>query len=155
MTTVGREKSRDNMTTENMTITKPGASRYVNAVCVEVQDMGVTTTKFGKKPMVKFTFEIDEVNKYGSKRRLTRMFHKHFHPMSALSAVAKSWCDRDLAAEEESAGEVDLESFVDVPACIKIEPGNVKDGVRYENIVEVLALNDDEVKSTCEPEDND
>jgi hypothetical protein len=123
---------------------KPTASPYVDAVCVAAEDMGVMTTKFGAKPMVKFTFEIDRLNEYGEKRRLTRLFHKHTHPKSAWSIAAKSWLDRDLAAEEENLGEVDLTSFVDEPACLKIEPGAVYDGKRYENIAEILGRDDDE-----------
>ena len=132
---------------------KPSASLFVNAVCVAVEDMGIMTTKFGAKPMVKFTFETDQENEFGQKRRLTRLFHKHTHPLSAVSLAAKSWCERDLAAEEENIGEVDWQSFVDSPACIKIEPGAVKDGKRFDNIVEILALPDEEVEATCEPKE--
>jgi hypothetical protein len=133
---------------------KPAASLFLNTKCVAVEDMGIMTTKFGSKPMVKFTFETDQVNEYGTKRRLTRLFHKHFHPLSALSVAVKAWCARDLAAEDEN-GEVDLETFVDVSANIKIEPGAEKAGRRYDNIVEILPLNDDEMEPACEPKENE
>ena len=132
---------------------KPAASQFVNSKCAVVEDMGIMTTKFGKKPMVRFTFETDQVNEFGQKRRLTRLFHKHFHPMSALSVMAKTWCERDLAAEEEAGG-VDLQTFVDSPACIKIEPGAEKGGRHYDNIVEILPLKD-EIEPACEPKDNE
>ena len=134
---------------------KLSASPFVNAMCIDVEDMGVMNTTFGKKPMVKFTFEIDELNEYGNKRRLTRLFHKHFHPLSALSTAARKWADRDLAAEDENIGEVDLESFIDMPACIKIEPGAEKGGRRYDNITEILPLNDDEIETIGEPKDTE
>jgi hypothetical protein len=134
--------------------TKCAASTFVDAKCVSVEDMGVMDTKFGKKPMVRFTFETDQVNEFGQKRRLTRLFHKHFHPMSALSVAAKSWCERVLAVEEESGG-VDLQAFVDSSACIKIEPGAEKGGRHYDNIVEILPLKDEEIETTCEPKDNE
>ena len=133
---------------------KSDASYFVNAKCVDVEDMGIMTTKFGKKPMVRFTFETDQVNEFGTRRKLARLFHKHFHPMSALSVAVKAWCARDLAAEDECGG-VDLETFVDTTAFIKIEPGSVKDGRRYDNIVEILPLNDGKTKPTCEPKDNE
>jgi hypothetical protein len=131
---------------------KPSASPYINAVCTAVEDMGVMTTQYGKKPMLKFTFEIDELNQYGEKRRLTRLFHKHFHPLSALSVAAKAWCDRDLAAEEENIGDVDLQSFEDTPAKLKIEPGAEYNGKRYDNITEILPLDDDDdaANENCE-----
>jgi hypothetical protein len=135
--------------------TKPTASIFVNAVCVDVEDMGQMTTKFGTKPMVKFTFETDQTNEYGTNRRLTRLFHKHFHPLSALSTAARSWCQRDLEAEEENIGEVDLQTFIDMPATIRLEPGAMKDGKRYDNIAEILPLEKEEVKETCEPKENE
>ena len=128
----------------------PQASQYFKAVCIAVEDMGVMETVFGKKPMVKFTFEIDQVNEFGEKRRLTRLFHKHFHALSALSVTAKSWCDRDLTAEEENIGEVDLQAFVDLSARIKLEPGAEKNGKRFDKISEILPLNDDEAGMRCE-----
>ncbi len=114
--------------------------------------MGTVNTKFGPKRMVKFTFETDQANEFGSKRRLTRLFHKHYHPLSALSVAARAWCERDLAAEDEDGG-VDLQIFVDMLGLLKIEPGAMKDGRRYDNIVEILPLNDDEIETNCEPEE--
>lgn len=139
----------------NINAAKPAASLFANAKCIAVEDMGVMATRFGTKPMVKFTFETDQVDEFGAKRRLTRLFHKHHHPLSALSLAAKSWCKRDLAGEDENTGEVDLQTFVDMPACIKLEPGSVKDGRRYDNIVEILPLNDEGVEATCEPKENE
>ena len=133
--------------------TKPCASATVNAVSLAVEDMGVMNTKFGKKPMVKFAFETDQVNEYGTKRRLTRLFHRHTHPMSAVSVAVKSWCGRDLAAEEDNVGEVDWQQFVGLPARLKIEPGKMKDGRRYENIVAILPPADDAPEAVCEPKE--
>jgi hypothetical protein len=135
--------------------TQPCASPCVKATCVAVEDMGVMTTKFGRKPMVKFTFETDEVNEFGYKRRLTRLFHKHFHPMSALSTTAKRWCNRDLAAEQENIGEVDLQSFVDSAAQVRLEPGIVKDGKCFERIAAILPPDHEEVQEARELEDNE
>lgn len=134
---------------------KPCASPYVDAVCVAAEDMGVMNTKFGKKPMVKFTFEIDRLDEYGAKRRLTRLFHRHTHPLSAVSVAVKSWCGRDLAGEETNLGEVDWSSFVDSSARLRIEPGAVKDGRQYENIVEIMPPADDAAEAACEPQEND
>jgi len=133
---------------------KRDTSLLLSAECIAVEDMGVMDTKFGKKPMVKFTFETDQTNQYGQKRRLTRLFHKHFHSMSALSTAAKAWCNRDLAAEDECIG-VDFQTFVGSPALIKIEPGAEKGGRHYDNIVEILPINGEEVEMACEPKDNE
>lgn len=132
---------------------KPFASRHVNTDCVSVEEMGIVNMGFGPKPMGKFAFESDEVDEQGRKRRYTRLFHLHTHPMSAVSIAAKSWCDRDLAAEEEDQGKVNWQSFVGRRACLKLEFGAVKDGKRYENITEILEVRE-RVNGNCEPKES-
>ena len=139
---------------KNSIETKPSTSATVKAVCVAVENMGVMDTPFGKKPMVKFTFEIDELNEYGSKRRLTRIFNRNVHPMSAVSEAVKTWCGRDLAAEENYLGGVDWSAFVDSEARLRTAPGNVKDGRHFENIVEILPPADDDAKASNETKGN-
>jgi len=104
---------------------------------------------FGRKPMGKFTFESNEVSEYGGKRRYTRLFHLHTHPKSAVSQAAKSWCDRDLAAEEENQGKVNWQSFVGKRACLKLEPSLGKNGNSYENITQIRRVDE----TTCEPKE--
>ena len=115
--------------------------------------MGIMTTRYGSKPMVKFTFELDEPDGFGGKRRLTRLFHNHTHPKSAVSAAVKKWCDRDLQDEEENGG-TDWQSFVNQPACIRIEPGNIVGNRHYENITDIVPLNDGEIGNN-ETKEND
>lgn len=94
-------------------------------------------TKFGPKPMLRFTYESEEINEYGSKRRYTRLFHKHAHEKSSLSIAVKSWTGRNLSSEADDIDEIDFQTFVKLPARLTLEPGNVKDGKRYENIVNI------------------
>lgn len=120
-----------------MAIIKSGktkSSRQVDTLCASVEDMGIVETKFGSKPMLRFTFESDELNEYNSKRRYTRIFHKHAHEKSSLSVAVKGWTGRDLATEAEDIDNVDFKTFVKLPARLTLEPGNIKDGKRYENI---------------------
>jgi len=137
----------------NINAAKPSASHYVSAVCAAVEDLGVISTKFGIKSMVKFAFDTDELDEYGQKRRLTRLFHRHTHPLSALSTAVKSWCDRDLAAEEECQGRVNWQSFVGTGASLKLVPGAVKDGRCFDNITEILPLRDEGAELDCEPQE--
>ena len=130
---------------------KPSASRYVNTGCASVEELGVVDMGFGPKPMGKFTFESNEVNEYGSNRRYTRLFHLHTHPKSAVSQAARTWLDRDLAEEQESQGEVNWQSFVGMPARLKLEPRLGENGNCYENITEILGVSEDEVSGACEP----
>ncbi len=126
-----------------MAIIKPAkgnSSRQVDTLCVSVEDVGIMATKFGSKPMLRFTYESQELNEYGSKRRYTRLFHKHAHEKSSLSIAVKSWTGRDLANEADDIDEIDFQAFVKVPARLTLEPGNVKDGKRYENIVNIEGM---------------
>ena len=123
------------------------------AECVAVEEMGIVSMKFGRKPMIKFAFEIDEENQFGQKRRLTRLFHLHTHPLSAVSLAVKQWCGRNLADEVEYLGGVDWQSFVGERARIKLEPGAVKGDKCYENIVEILASDDEAWNPSCEIDD--
>ncbi len=113
---------------------KTKSSRQVDTLCASVEEMGIVETKYGSKPMLRFTFESDELNEYNNRRRYTRLFHKHAHEKSSLSVAVKAWTGRDLATEADDIDDVDFKTFVKLPARLTLEPGNVKDGKRYENI---------------------
>ena len=108
----------------------------VNAKCVEVDDLGVVETDFGKKPMVRFVFEVTSEDGSAG-RRLWRSFHKNFYEKSALWGAVKSWCGRDLA-EEYKIGEPDLNEFTGETATLKIETRVGRQGTSYENITAIL-----------------
>ena len=126
------------ITMETITTTKPTASPVINAVIVAVEDLGTVETPFGKKPQVKVTFESDLVNDFGGQRRFVRTFNKFFHVKSALCIAVKSWSGCDLAAELENIGEVDLQSLVDDPVQLKLEPITTKSGKPFDKIVDIM-----------------
>ena len=123
---------------ETITTTKPTASPTVNAVIVAVEDLGTVETPFGKKPQVKVTFESDLANDFGGQRRFVRTFNKYFNAKSALSIATKAWSGRDLAAEMENIGEVDLQSFVDDQVQLRLEPITTKNGKPFDKIVDIM-----------------
>lgn len=112
--------------------------KVVNAVCVEVADLGEVETPFGKKPQVRFVFESDVENEFGEQRRFVRTFNHHFHEKSSLSLAVKSWSGRDLAAEMENLGEVDLQSFVGDQVRLTLEAITTKSGKPFDKIVGCL-----------------
>ena len=114
-------------------------TNVVNAVCVEVEELGMVETPFGKKmPQVKFTFESDALNDFDEQRRFVRTFNKFFNDKSALSISVKSWRGRDLTAEEKNIGEVDLQSLVGDQARLKLETVKTKKGRPFDKIVAIL-----------------
>ncbi len=112
-------------------------------------------TKFGPKPTLRFTFESDEINEYGSKKRYTRLFHKHGHEKSSLSVAMKSWTGCDLVHDADEIDEVNWKSFEKLPACLTLEPGNVVCGKQYYNIVEIAGVKIEAAKPEPAPEIED
>ena len=136
-------------------VATPQASPIVNAVCVAVEDLGTVQTPFGMKPQVKFVFESDAVNDYGEQRCFVRTFNKFFHEKSALSIAVKSWLNRDLAAENEKVGEVDLQSFVDGQARLQLEAIKTSSGKPFDKVVAILPPGAVEVQPTKRNENQD
>ena len=130
-----------------ITPTQQGTGRIVNALCVDGLDLGTVKTPWGNKPQVKFVFETDEQDAYGEHRILVRTFHKHTHPMSALSIAVKSWCGRDLE-QEEAIGTLDLTSLVGEQVRLKLQPTLTKNGGSFDKIVEFLPPGEVHVQPT-------
>jgi len=116
----------------------PNASNIVNAVCVEVEELGTVATPFGDKPQVKVTFDSDVLNEHGGQRRFVRTFNKFFNDKSALSIAVKSWLNRDLAIENETQEDVNLQSLVGQQAKLKLEPIVTKSGNPFDKVAEIL-----------------
>jgi hypothetical protein len=130
---------------------KKNSSRTVNALCASVEDLGVMPTKFGPKPMLRFTFESDEVNEFGDKKRYTRLFHKHGHEKSSLSVAMKGWTGCDLVHDADEIDEVNWKAFEKLPASLTLEPGNVVNGKQYCNIIEISGVKAEPAKPEPEP----
>jgi hypothetical protein len=126
------------MDTVIITPIQQASETIVNAVCVDVVDLGTVKTPWGNKPQVKVVFETDLLDQYGEQRILIRTFHKHTHEKSALSIAVKSWCGRDLA-QEDAAGELDLTSLIGGQARLKLQPTLTKSGGSFDKIAEILS----------------
>ncbi len=113
------------------------SERTVNAVCVDVVDLGTVKTPWGNKPQVDLVFESDELDHYGEHRILKRTFHKHTHPMSALSIAVKTWCGRDLEQEEAISG-LDLTTLIGEQVRLKLQPTPTKNGRTFDKLVDFI-----------------
>jgi hypothetical protein len=123
-------KIRSNTTTQQ-------TSDTINAVCVDVVDLGIVDTPWGRKPQVRTVFETDQQNDYGEPRTLIRTFNMHTHEKSALSINVASWTGRNLSQEAED-GQLNLSTLVGQQARLKLEPTLTKNGNAYDKIVEIL-----------------
>ena len=114
-----------------------GSDRIVNALCVDVVDLGSVKTPWGNKPQMNLVFETDETDQYGEHRILIRTFNKYAYQNSALTLAVNSWCGRDLS-NEESAGLLDLPNLIGLQARLKLQPTVTKSGNTFDKIVEFL-----------------
>ena len=76
------------------------ASRTVNAVCVDVENLGTTKTHYGLKDRVKFSFETDEKNDYGEPCFVSRVYNTSMHEWSSMRRDMESWNGKKLTEEE-------------------------------------------------------
>ena len=109
----------------------------VNAVCVDVVDLGIVDTPWGRKPQVRMVFETDQMNDYGEPRNLIRTFNMHTHEKSALSINVATWNGRNLRQEDED-GQLDLSTLIGQQAHLKLEQTITKNGNAFDKIVEIL-----------------
>jgi hypothetical protein len=104
-------------------------------------------TPWGNKPQVDLVFESDELDHYGEHRILKRTFHKHTHPMSALSIAVKAWCGRDLEQEEAISG-LDLTTLIGEQVRLKLQPTPTKNGRMFDKLVDFMPAGELHVQAT-------
>jgi hypothetical protein len=115
--------------------------QVVNAICVDVIDLGKIQTPWGIKPQIKFIFESDDTDEYGEQRLLIRTFHKHPHEKSALSIAMKSWTNRNLS-EEAANGKWSVKNQKGQQARLKLQTTLTESGKCFDKIVEILPAGD-------------
>ena len=125
-----------NMNTQNENQQAEPKPVTVNAVCVDVIDLGIVETPWGHKPQVKFVFESDQRSLFGEQRILVRTFNKSTYKKSALRQFVKSWCDRDLA-EEANCGTMDLHNLIGQQARLKTLLTPTQRGGWFDQIVAI------------------
>ena len=116
------------MNTIEKTVTAP---RTVNAVCVDVEDLGMRDTPYGRKHQYKVAFELDEENDYGEPIFLYRWYNVSTHKDSAFRRDMESWMGHSLSDEEMA--KVTFKSLLNQQFQIKTEPVE-KNGKTYENV---------------------
>lgn len=80
------------------------AATTVAAVCVDVEDLGLVDTDWGRKPRLKFVFELGEMKANGYPATASRTFTKSLHEKSALRPALESWLGRTMNEQELTKG---------------------------------------------------
>ena len=107
----------------------------VQAVCVDVIDLGKVETPWGTKPKIKYVFEINQVNKSGYRATVSRTFTKSMYEKSALRPAIEKWIGCALTEEEASAFKPT--AMKGRPCTLKLTPTISKGGNEYSKIVEI------------------
>ena len=118
---------------------KPAPEGITNAVCVDVEDCGVTETQWGPRHQVKFIWEIPALKENGKRFTVSRRYTASTHEKSALRKDLKSWRGRDLAPEELKGFEIN--SMIEQPCQLVLVHEQGKDGRTYARVENVLKPN--------------
>lgn len=107
------------------------ASQVVNAVCVDVEDLGMRDTAYGRKHQYKVVFETDTETPYGDPLRVSRIYNKSTHKDSAFRRDMENWEGHELT--DEDMANITFKSLLNEQFQIELVPVT-KDGKTYQNV---------------------
>ena len=113
------------------TATPERASQIVNAVCVDVEDLGMRDTAYGHKHQWKVMFEGEEENEYGEPIWISRIYNASTHPDSAIRQDVESWNGTEMTDEEMA--QFKFKDFLGEQFQLEVTPVG-KNGKTYPNI---------------------
>lgn len=120
-------------------------TEIVDAVCVDVIELGVVPTDYGDKNQVKFVFEINKSKDNGYRHCVSRTFNISFHEKSSLRAALKGWRARDLNKTELING-IDLKSMRGEACQLSIgDAVSQKTGNAYLKVTDILPASEIEL----------
>ena len=120
------------------------------SVCVDVVDLGLVTTKWGDKPMVRLVWQIEECDPSTNKRFLVmNRYTLSLNQKSRLRPLLEAWRGRKFT-EEELKG-FDLEKLVGVNCQVQVVHTLGDEGQVYANVQAVVPAAKGSVKMI--PED--
>lgn len=116
----------------------PAPAGLHQAVCVDVQDLGVEDSQWGAKHKVRIIWQIADVDPASGRRfELARKFTLSLHERAALRTVLESWRGRKFR-EDELVGGFDVEKLLGVNCQIHAAHEVGADGNTYANVTLVL-----------------
>jgi len=118
----------------------PAPEGLHSAVCVDVVDLGLVDTSFGKKEQVRLVFQIADLHPTTGKHlTVARTFTNSLSKKANLRQALQSWRGRPFDAHELD-GTFDLERLVGVPAQIQVVHVLGENGQIYGNLEAIVPL---------------
>jgi hypothetical protein len=109
---------------------------YVASVCVDVIDLGVQDTPWGKRHQVKIVWETDQKKENGYPLNVSKTYNLSLHPESNLRKDLQAWRGRDFS-EEELSGPFAVESMKDQPCTLELQDALSKSGNAYLKVLSI------------------
>ena len=117
----------------------PAPEGITQAVCVDVADLGVVETSFGKKRMVKLVWQLPDVDSETGKRfTVQRRYGLSLNEKASLRKDLEAWRGKKFTKEELQG--FDLERLLGVNAQLQVLHNVTDDGKTYANVAAILPL---------------
>lgn len=116
----------------------PAPEGLHSAVCCDVEDLGEVDSGFGRKPMVKIYWQIEETNpdNDGKPFVVSQRYTASLHEKANLRKMLEAWRGRKYT-EEELEG-VDLERLIGVNCQVQVQHNIAGEGGVYANVTAVV-----------------
>lgn len=122
----------------------PAPEGLHNAACVDLIDLGIVETQWGKQAKIKLVWELDPdtagLMADGRRFTISQRYTPSLHEKSRLHKDLKSWRGRPFTPEELAGFE--LETVIGAPCKILIQHSE-KDGQTYSNISAIMKADKD------------
>ena len=107
------------------------------AVCVDVIDLGIVETSYGKKHKVAIRWQIDELMPNGKRYMVQKRYTASLNEKAVLRHDLQSWRGRPFSDDE--LNQFDLDTVIGANALIGIMH-NVSQGKTWANVTSVMPL---------------
>ena len=117
----------------------PAPEGLHQGVLVDVIDLGLVDSKFGKKRKVVLRWQINQVNPENKKRYIAqKRYTASLHKKSSLRKDLETWRGKSLTKEECEG--FDLEMLLDKNCQLQIAHSIGDDGTKYANVQAIVPL---------------
>jgi hypothetical protein len=118
---------------------KPAPEGVNNAVCVDVVDLGMVETAWGKKQKLRLVWEVEAKQEDGKPFRVVQSYGASVGPKATLRKHLKGWRGRDFTPEELKG--FDIEKIIGVPCQLVVVHNESDDGRVFANVETILKPN--------------
>jgi len=117
---------------------EPAPAGTHRAVCVDVVDLGMVETNFGKKMLLRVVWEIEALMDDGRPFLVMKRYTQSLNEKANLRHDLESWRSKAFTAEELTG--FDVEKLIGAPALLNIMHRDGKDGKVWPNVTGIMPI---------------